>query len=89
MDPLNSDFLVAGFRGTSTLGPTRSDELKAHYRVLCEVPGMLALVPRIRSKTLQDERYRAYFPPALPGNEPPSTTRARDAVIAFAEPASE
>ena len=52
--PADSVFWVAGYRGTSTLGADTLGELDGHYRVLCEVTGTLALVPRDRPNPLQD-----------------------------------
>jgi len=61
----DSDFLVSGFRGTSTLGTDTLDELKSHYRVLCEVPGTLALIPRNRSVLQDTDIARIYRQPCL------------------------
>jgi hypothetical protein len=59
--PTDLEFLVGGFRGTSTFGDDTLGELKTHYRVLCEVPSFLAMVPRDRLNALQDKDIARIF----------------------------
>jgi hypothetical protein len=44
-----SDFVVEHYRGSSYWGADTVEEMRRHYRPLCEVPDYLALVPRDRS----------------------------------------
>jgi Glycosyltransferase family 87 len=48
-----SEFLVLGFRGTSLWGADVVKEMTLHYRVLCETPDHLALVPLDRTSSLR------------------------------------
>jgi hypothetical protein len=48
----SSEFLVAGYRGTSLWGADVLIEMTLHYRVLCETPDHVALVPLDRTSPL-------------------------------------
>jgi hypothetical protein len=48
----DSEYLIAGYRGTSFLGEDSLSEIRSHYRNLCEVQNFLALVPKDRPGTL-------------------------------------
>jgi hypothetical protein len=50
----DSEFLVNGYRGTARWGAGALGEMASHYRALCEVPGLIALVPRDRSVAVQE-----------------------------------
>ena len=45
----DTDFVIMNFRGSSYWGADTVEAMKSHYRLLCEVPGNLALVPKDRA----------------------------------------
>lgn len=57
----SSEFLVAGFRGTSLWGADVVREMTLHYRVLCETPGHVALVPLDRTTPLNTDDIAEIF----------------------------
>lgn len=59
--PADSQFLVASWPGFSTRGTETLEPMMRHYRVLCEVPYHIALVPRDRSGTLKDKDITRIF----------------------------
>jgi hypothetical protein len=58
--PADSEFRVSS-RGTSGWGADTLGPMASHYRVLCEVPDFLALVPRNRANVLQDKDIARIF----------------------------
>jgi hypothetical protein len=57
----DSEFLVAGFRGTSLWGADVVREMTLHYRVLCKTPDHVALVPLDRTSSLRTEDIAEIF----------------------------
>jgi hypothetical protein len=47
-------YSVKSFRGFSNWDPAVLEAIRQNYRVLCEVPGFMALAPQDRSSTLRD-----------------------------------
>jgi hypothetical protein len=59
--PSDSEFLVKSIRGVSDWGADTLGPMVSHYRVLCEVPSLLALVPRDRAGPVQGEDIARIF----------------------------
>jgi hypothetical protein len=51
----DSEYSVSSNRGFSWWSGETLDAMASHYRALCEVPHLIALVPRDRSGTLQEQ----------------------------------
>ncbi len=54
-------FFVQSYRGYSNWGSEELDAMRRNYRPLCEVPGVMALVPRDRSETVRDTNVSEIF----------------------------
>jgi hypothetical protein len=57
----DSDFSVTSFRGISYWGTDALGTIESHYRVLCEVPEFLALVPLDRPNTVKEQEIGRIF----------------------------
>lgn len=53
--PSNTELLVKSIRGVSGWGADTLGPMVSHYRVLCEVPELVAFVPRDRPGALKEE----------------------------------